>query len=295
MSLVFNMVGGGGDGGLLPTDAILRVQAPAGSTVTITKGAATKTDLGHENANNPSIYDYYFIIHASQFDSTAWTVTATLGSDSATKTIVINAADEYDLAFYAFLPSGYTPVQYIESTGTQYINLAIGKTVNINAIKILADLTVEGGATSSAFMGNIDATPYFAFVRLYSHTQIEPTLNSDGSTTGVYDTTLFHRRVSYGYEGSNGTITISKNGETWYTGSRGTRNLSAVPLFSLYSYRMNAKLFGFKFYDTDHTTLLRDLYPCYRNSDSVVGLYDKVSETFLTNAGTGTFIVGGDL
>ena len=96
MSLTLNMVGGGG--GLKATDALLRVQAPANSTVTITKGTVTKTDLGHENADDHEVYDYYFIIHQSQFDSVnPWTVTATLGGDSASDTIIINAADEYDM------------------------------------------------------------------------------------------------------------------------------------------------------------------------------------------------------
>lgn len=97
MSLTLNMVGGGG-GGLSSTDALLRVQAPAGSTVTITKGSTTKTDQGHENADDSTVYDYYFIIHQSQFDSTTpWTVTATLGNDTASDTVTVNAANEYDI------------------------------------------------------------------------------------------------------------------------------------------------------------------------------------------------------
>ncbi len=88
----------GGGGGLQDTDALLRVQAPAGSVVTITKGATTKTDQGHENADDNTVYDYYFIIHQSQFDSVnPWTVTATLNGDTASDTIVINAAEEYNM------------------------------------------------------------------------------------------------------------------------------------------------------------------------------------------------------
>lgn len=93
---ILNMVGGGG--GLSATDAILRVIAPAGSTVTIAKGSVSKSDAGHENASDTSLYDYYFIIHASQFDSvTPWTVTATLGTQSISDTITIDSADEYDM------------------------------------------------------------------------------------------------------------------------------------------------------------------------------------------------------
>lgn len=97
MSLVLNMVGGGG-GSLSATDALLRVQAPAGSTVTITKGSTTKTDQGHENADDSTVYDYYFIIHQSQFDSTTpWTVTATLGTQTASDTVLISENAEYDI------------------------------------------------------------------------------------------------------------------------------------------------------------------------------------------------------
>lgn len=97
MSLTLNMVGGG-VGGLTSTDALLRVQAPAGSTVTIAKGSTTKTDQGHENADDSTIYDYYFIIHQSQFDSTTpWTVTATLNTQTASATVLISENAEYDL------------------------------------------------------------------------------------------------------------------------------------------------------------------------------------------------------
>lgn len=99
MSLTLNMVGGGGS--LKATDALLRVQAPAGSTVTISKGTTTKTDLGHENADDHTRYDYYFIIHQSQFDSVnPWTVTLTPNDAGLSKTVIIDSADEYDVNLY---------------------------------------------------------------------------------------------------------------------------------------------------------------------------------------------------
>ena len=41
--------------------------------------------------------------------------------------------------------------------------------------------------------------------------------------------------------------------------------------------------------------LVRDFMPAIRNSDNVVGMYDTVSGTFFTNAGTGTFVAGTPL
>lgn len=38
-----------------------------------------------------------------------------------------------------------------------------------------------------------------------------------------------------------------------------------------------------------------EMIPCYRKSDGVIGVYDTVSKTFFTNAGTGSFIKGADI
>lgn len=35
-----------------------------------------------------------------------------------------------------------------------------------------------------------------------------------------------------------------------------------------------------------------ELIPCYRKADNVVGLYDTISNNFLTNSGSGTFVAG---
>lgn len=50
----------------------------------------------------------------------------------------------------------------------------------------------------------------------------------------------------------------------------------------------------FKYADNDNN-LLRDMIPCYRKSDNVIGMFDLVSQTFFTNAGTGVFTVGEDV
>ena len=41
--------------------------------------------------------------------------------------------------------------------------------------------------------------------------------------------------------------------------------------------------------------LIKDLVPCYRISDSVLGMYDLVNNVFYTNAGTGTFGIGKEV
>ena len=50
------------------------------------------------------------------------------------------------------------------------------------------------------------------------------------------------------------------------------------------------KLWSAKFYSSGN--MVMDLVPAMRDSDSVVGMYDIVGNTFLTNAGFGTFNYG---
>lgn len=162
---ILNMVGGGG-GGLKSTDAILRVIAPAGSTVTISKGGVSKSDLGHENASDTSLYDYYFIVHASQFDSVnPWTVTATDGVDTATDTIIIDSADEYDVElsykFYLYKSGNeYTSV----TGGFEYLAILSGSYSEVAPVKNASSIRLAPSGSSkqsSAVTVNaIDLTDY---------------------------------------------------------------------------------------------------------------------------------------
>lgn len=42
-------------------------------------------------------------------------------------------------------------------------------------------------------------------------------------------------------------------------------------------------------------TVLRDYIPCYRKADGVIGMYEIMTETFLKNAGSGSFGKGADV
>ena len=53
---------------------------------------------------------------------------------------------------------------------------------------------------------------------------------------------------------------------------------------------LKGKIYRLKFWSND--TLVRDLTPCYRKSNNVIGLYDMANDVFCTNAGTGTFTKG---
>lgn len=88
----------GGSGGLSASDAILVVTVPTGSTVTATKGGVTLTPTMWVTAADPTLDCAIFAISASLFDAVnPWTVTATLGTDSSSNTVIIDSNNQYDL------------------------------------------------------------------------------------------------------------------------------------------------------------------------------------------------------
>ena len=58
--------------------------------------------------------------------------------------------------------------------------------------------------------------------------------------------------------------------------------------------RMNGRIYYFNITDTSGN-LVAELVPCYRKVDSVAGMWDRVGKRFLTNVGTGEFVVGGNV
>lgn len=288
-----NAVGSGG--GLKSTDAILRVIAPAGSTVTISKGAVSKSDLGHENSDDSSVYDYYFIIHASQFDSVnPWTVTATLGADTATDTVIINSADEYDVKLSFRVPSEYQAVEYIQSNGSQYINTTIPAQycsidAQVYATEYQADAFILTSVSSAPRLCLADMNSSYTRV-FYNGTQ------SSNQTVGTKMPLNTIVSVQAGAKPGEQFVTV--NGTKTQNTNSDSPTMSGIFAmlrpYAATSSCLKTRIYYLKVYDTNGI-MIGELYPCYRKADSVAGLWDRVNEVFLTNSGSGSFTVGGDI
>lgn len=308
MSLTLNMVGGG-SGGLTSTDAVLRVQSTAGSTVTISKGGITKSDQGHENASDTTKYDYYFIIHASQFDgSNPWTVTATLGNLSSSDTVIINSPDEYNVALIPLVPSEYQAVEYLQSSGTQYINIPdfypTGETefettfLTTNVIASSGNFGGIFGARETYYLNGYCYTTYSEkasqkrghFLYGSSSSSSVNNIRYDGRiVVNVKMTTVFHNHELSSDQFTGYTSVPAKT----FTSPR-TMDIFAMNSESGDGEFFRGNLYSLKFW-TNSSTLAYDFIPCYRKSDSVAGLFDRVNSGFYTNNGSGTFVVGSDV
>ena len=186
------------------------------------------------------------------------------------------------------LPSEYTEVDYIEGTGTQYIDTGV-----VAKTTTTYDLYASFPELPSATRGIIGVLETGSFGRWNLYLSGNGYI-SVGYSGSYYNSTVIPTlNTKYHLVQTPTEFKIGNNSIVQYTVT------SASSSSNVYIYKRNytsdttcvkMKLYSCKIYDGD--TLVRDFKPCYRNSDSVVGLYDLVNDVFYTNAGTGSFTYG---
>ena len=186
----------------------------------------------------------------------------------------------------SILPSGYTQVDYIQSSGTQYIDTGL-------KVDLTHKVKYEGKFNYPTAGGRqLNGVQGFRYIGVINnHYQI-------GNMTNSYEDITVTRNqfneFSVTFDAPNETISYSIEGvnveksKTDYTYSSG----NSICIFSLNngSLPSSCKISHYKIYVDD--ALVRDYIPCYRNSDNEVGMYDYVNDVFYTNQGTGSFTYG---
>lgn len=210
-----------------------------------------------------------------------------------------------------FPDTEYTVLDYIESTGTQYIDTGFVYSENTKIlwdVQLTASLPLANpnscgiGYLYNNNYGRIGfswnnpswgSKLYFYKAGTYGNSYpndmgtMLPTIDNDNNRhTFIEDAPnykVYVDGVEYTFDNSVGTINNSENATVplfvWYA-------LKTQTQYG-YSYYANMRLYACKIWDNG--TLVRDFEPRRRNSDGVIGLYDKVNDVFYTNAGTGEF------
>ena len=189
------------------------------------------------------------------------------------------------------LPAGYTELEYIEGNGEQWINTGVLQSSDI------------GVSVKYAFMGLGNYKDIFGSFNPHYYLGID--------SSGTYMV------ASYGPSGGSSIMSISVNdvvigqpyefninyynsGIAEFVGIRSAE----LPSIS-FSSDISMRLFTAANYDvspsqsriyymriTNGTSLVRNFIPARQDSTGTLGMYDTVTNTFFTNAGTGTFIAG---
>ena len=197
------------------------------------------------------------------------------------------------------VPTGYTQLEYIESSGGQYIDTGISAP---NGFKAILDwmFTDFSGDNNKAVLGSEDSAAPWACNWLQKR---------GGSgyywTLGAYSVFGSSIEISANTRYSIDMSTIKGDSYLKVDGNSITTDTNSNDRSSnsLYIFANNnagtvgnlssARLYSCKIIKDDET--VRNYIPAKRNSDGVVGLYDLISKMFFTNAGTGTFTAGSEI
>lgn len=181
------------------------------------------------------------------------------------------------------LPSGYKQLEYIESSGTQFIDTGIKAK---NNTKVIAECNITYGTNWVMILGSYDTGAYFSWW---------------ANATNIY---AYYGSQNKSGNGATGKQTIIANGSKWSDSANSFvfsdasfTAPSTMYLFSVHnggsSYaNASMKLYACQIYDNG--ALVRNFVPC-KNSSGAVGLYDTVEVQFYANAGTGTFTAGPEI
>ncbi len=187
------------------------------------------------------------------------------------------------------LPSGYTKLEYIESSGTQYINTGFTPKGNSRVVMDFENMLIP--ADAAALFGARTDTEKNVFGMWFDTTAVQPHYGNVTYNTNPIAVASYNVRQIYDL--NKGVATV---GGTSVTFSQLTFNSScALTLLAMNTNgevderRASGKIYSAKVYDNG--TLVRDFIPC-KNASGAIGLWDNVNSVFYANAGTGTFSTG---
>lgn len=192
----------------------------------------------------------------------------------------------------AILPEEYQQVDYIESSGTQYIDTgieSISKTFEIDMKFKIA----QSKSFQNLFCCRNSSYSRSCFINDLTGFRVDQNNNQNSVARGIALDTI------YELISSQKAFKLNNQELKTFPDNSGNDINAKVTILNSYditngtmsdTYGFIGKLYTCKIYDND--TLVRNFIPCYRKTDNVVGLYDLVNGVFYTNAGTGAFTYG---
>ena len=175
-----------GSGGLSLNSAVIHVTAPVGSTISFAKGSVTVATLaagkGHTNASDTTLADWYYSISSGNYGS--WTVTAAKDGESASETVTVDNAKQYDVSLSYAL--------YLIRNGFFLGGYGFPNTLRQNYMPTVTENALNGFLSVSHTSGNTGAVTDAIDVTDYTTMYVEGYRDAgDNSCVGIWP--------SYGY------------------------------------------------------------------------------------------------
>lgn len=191
------------------------------------------------------------------------------------------------------VPAGYVQLDYIESSGAQYIDTGIGGnndnltiSVKFNMLAftqyrgVFGNFVNESSNCVRMILTNNDNGRYYVYnntaagtgsttlSNLQKNTINEVVLTKENAVVNGVDKAITN--TAKGTDNNNNILIFTQNGKS----NQGS----------------TMRLYSFKI--ADNNVLVRDYIPSKRVVDGVLGLYDLIGDTFYSNNGSGEFIAG---
>lgn len=241
---------------------------------------------------------------ASSRESHAFTIKARVSKDYTAQksqtTICCNifAVQQYNLTevkaeeilkanLSSIVPTGFTEVEYLELTGSQYINTGVIPTIDTKTETIINTTTrytmLLGSRTK------VGATDSY-FVYCDGDNGLWYQLAGSGTLETV--SSYFNLKTKIATDNNYLYVNDKKVNSTAY--NKTSLGTSTLPMYlgglnqngAVESRIFVGKIYSSKIYKGDN--LIRNFVPCVRNSDDEPGFYDLVEGKFYTNANTTT-------
>ena len=181
----------------------------------------------------------------------------------------------------------YQQVEYIESTGTQYIDTGIKCSQNMSC-----EIENNFNELSGTQLFGAYSSPKRTHYGIVNDKIYMPSVENSATTEHIFLTdinyhTFFLSSTVYKYDNeiiANGMFEFT-NGLNFYLFARNNNGTVSNYCKS----KMTKAMFWI------NNELIKNFIPCYRKSDNKPGLYDLVNNEFYTNQGTGNFEIGKDI
>ena len=181
------------------------------------------------------------------------------------------------------LPDGYKRLEYIETTGSQYINTGIsGETRWVGKAQSMQNTT-----KSQVVLGGNSVGAAASFVGSVRSDNLWTTWGSPDTAYPITQAKTFDLLfTAAGVTGRIGETVVSHTSSVAF-------DMTWKICWHNSTYPFIGKLFYFKAYQND--VLVRNFVPVQRISDSAIGMYDTVNGVFYPNKGTGSFAAGPEV
>lgn len=196
------------------------------------------------------------------------------------------------------LPSGYKRLEYIQSSGTQYIDTGLSAPTGMR-VQCEVEFTSLRSGLNLLFGSHNAADPYY---RNYLAASSNGYWEIGAYGVGTFGSVTTGRKYNIDVCTISGSLSAKIDGTAYAIGNIAPstkRSDLNVYLFALnYAGGLlwsSMKLYSARIYlDAAGSSPARDFIPC-KNASGVVGLWDDVNGKFYANAGTGVFTAGPEV